>query len=194
MNTAWDQVSLGGGYERRGRWVADIWFDPVCLAPGESAKLVQDREANKVSFSLSDEIALRHRFCLVPFGPASNMPPYASGPIDSYLPFSLLWSRRWSGSKYNLPPSRWARFNFNDVNERLDTALIKGWQSLLDPEDLALDNAFIDWDATLVKAVYNFQFYQKEPGAWAHNTDYIAELLIDSIADLGGDTSALNRP
>jgi len=103
----------------------------VCLGNGESAKLVLDRQAGVVQFGLADEIALRHRFCLVPFGPASNMPVYASGPIDSYLPFSLLWSRRWSGSKYNLPPSRWARFDFTD-NERVDFGAFTGWQSLLD--------------------------------------------------------------
>ena len=33
-----------------------------------------------------------------------------------------------------------------------------------------------------------------EPGAWAHNFDYMAQLLYDSAADLGGDVSRLRRP
>ena len=34
----------------------------------------------------------------------------------------------------------------------------------------------------------------KEHGAWAHNTDYRAQLLIDSIEALGTDVSGYNRP
>ena len=45
---------------------------------------------------------------------------------------------------------------------------------------------FAPWTAPLV--------LQKEPGAWAHNFEYMAELLIDSTADLGGDVTALTRP
>jgi hypothetical protein len=47
---------------------------------------------------------------------------------------------------------------------------------------------------TLAKAAYNYQFYAKEPGAWAHNFDYMAELLIDSIQALGGSVASLTRP
>jgi hypothetical protein len=45
-----------------------------------------------------------------------------------------------------------------------------------------------------MKATHNFQISQKEPGAWAHNFDYMAQLLIDSIDDLGGDVSGYVRP
>jgi hypothetical protein len=45
-----------------------------------------------------------------------------------------------------------------------------------------------------MKAAHNFQIWVKEPGAWAHNTNYIAQLLIDSIEDLGGDVSSFKRP
>ena len=55
-------------------------------------------------------------------------------------------------------------------------------------------NRYGDWTAALMKSAHNFQITQKEPGAWAHNFDYIAELLIDAIEDLGGDVSAFVRP
>jgi hypothetical protein len=46
--------------------------------------------------------------------------------------------------------------------------------------------AVTKWDAKLVRAAHNFQFWSKEPGAWAHNTFYIMELLYDSIEDIEG--------
>jgi len=55
-------------------------------------------------------------------------------------------------------------------------------------------NAFAAWTPALVKASFNFQLSRTEPGAWAHNFDYMAELLYDGIADLGGTTAGLTRP
>ena len=55
-------------------------------------------------------------------------------------------------------------------------------------------NAFSAWTAALSKAAFNYQLSRTEPGAWAHNFDYVAELLYDSTADLGGDVSKLHRP
>lgn len=55
-------------------------------------------------------------------------------------------------------------------------------------------NSYAPWDASLMKAAHNYQFYKKEVGAYAHNFDYMAQLLYDSIKDLGGDTSKLIRP
>ena len=55
-------------------------------------------------------------------------------------------------------------------------------------------NAFTAWTAALVKAAFNYQLSRTEPGAWAHNFDYMGELLYDSAADLGGDVSKLRRP
>lgn len=46
----------------------------------------------------------------------------------------------------------------------------------------------------LLKATYNYQLVAKELGFYAHNAKYAVELLIDSIADLGGDVSAYTRP
>ena len=55
-------------------------------------------------------------------------------------------------------------------------------------------NQYRAWDPALLKASFNYQFWQKEPGAWAHNTHYVLQLLYDSIEDLGGDLSGLTRP
>lgn len=50
------------------------------------------------------------------------------------------------------------------------------------------------FDATLLKAAHNYQIFQKDPGAWAHNTNYIVQLLIDSIEAVGGNVTGLGRP
>ena len=55
-------------------------------------------------------------------------------------------------------------------------------------------NRYTTWDAGLAAAAFNYQFWSKDPGAWAHNFDYMAQLLYDSVADLSGDTSGLTRP
>jgi hypothetical protein len=53
---------------------------------------------------------------------------------------------------------------------------------------------FAAFDAALLKAAYNYQYYQKDPGAFVHNGKFVAQILIDSIADLGGNVSAYTRP
>ncbi|HSS37397.1 MAG TPA: cytochrome c3 family protein, partial [Polyangia bacterium] len=55
-------------------------------------------------------------------------------------------------------------------------------------------NAFKAWTPALSKAAFNYQLSQNDPGSWAHNFDYTAELLYDSTQDLGGDVSKLKRP
>ncbi len=55
-------------------------------------------------------------------------------------------------------------------------------------------NLYGDWTPSLMKATFNYQVSQKEPGAWAHNFPYVTQLLVDSIEDLGGDVSAYTRP
>lgn len=62
------------------------------------------------------------------------------------------------------------------------------------PEEAVNANSFKGWTTDLMKAAFNFQLYQKEPGAWAHNVDYTAELLIDSIEALGGPVTGYKRP
>ena len=46
-------------------------------------------------------------------------------------------------------------------------------------------NQYKAWTPRLMKAAYNYQFVTKDPGAFAHNPAYTAQLLHDSIADLG---------
>ena len=55
-------------------------------------------------------------------------------------------------------------------------------------------NGFSAWTPALTKAALNFQLSQNDPGSWAHNFDYTAELLYDSTQDLGGNVSKLKRP
>ncbi len=46
----------------------------------------------------------------------------------------------------------------------------------------------------MLKAGYNYSLIMNDPGAWAHNFDYSAQVLIDSIEDLGGVISGYVRP
>lgn len=50
------------------------------------------------------------------------------------------------------------------------------------------------WTPRLVKAAFNYQYVQKDPGAYVHNPKFVIQFLIDSIEDLGGDVSAFTRP
>ncbi len=53
---------------------------------------------------------------------------------------------------------------------------------------------FAAFDAKSLKAAYNYQYYQKDPGAFVHNGKFVAQILIDSIADLGGNVGGFTRP
>jgi len=55
-------------------------------------------------------------------------------------------------------------------------------------------NGFAAFTPALMKASFNYQLSRKEPGAWAHNFDYMVQLLYDGIVDLGGSVTSLNRP
>ena len=58
----------------------------------------------------------------------------------------------------------------------------------------ANETTAMKFDSRSARAAFNYQYYQKEPGAWAHNNKYIVQILYDSIHDLGGDTTGLTRP
>jgi len=60
--------------------------------------------------------------------------------------------------------------------------------------EVVASNGFSAWTPALVKASFNYQLSRTEPGAWAHNFDYIAQLLYDSVADLSGNVGTLTRP
>jgi hypothetical protein len=51
-----------------------------------------------------------------------------------------------------------------------------------------------NWTPKLVRAAYNYQYVQKDPGAFVHNPKYVIQFLIDSIEDLSGDISKYTRP
>jgi hypothetical protein len=50
------------------------------------------------------------------------------------------------------------------------------------------------WTPSLLRAAYNYQYSVKDPGAFAHNSQYVMQVLIDSIDEVGGDTSGMTRP
>ncbi|MGD9046631.1 MAG: cytochrome c3 family protein, partial [Anaerolineae bacterium] len=53
---------------------------------------------------------------------------------------------------------------------------------------------YATWTPSLLKAAYNYQYAQKDPGAFAHNPAYVLQVLYDSIEDVGGDVSGMTRP
>jgi hypothetical protein len=65
---------------------------------------------------------------------------------------------------------------------------------ICDGAEIDRTNAYANWTPALMRAAHNYQISQKDPGAWAHNFDYIAQLLIDSIDDLGGSVRGYVRP
>jgi hypothetical protein len=50
------------------------------------------------------------------------------------------------------------------------------------------------WTPALLRAAYNYQYAQKDPGAFAHNAKYLIQVLYDSIEHVGGDVSGMTRP
>jgi len=53
---------------------------------------------------------------------------------------------------------------------------------------------YATWTPSLQQAAYNYQYSQKDPGAFAHNGQYMIQLLIDSIQVVGGSTAGFTRP
>jgi hypothetical protein len=49
----------------------------------------------------------------------------------------------------------------------------------------AEDGAYQSWTPRLLRTTYNYQWVAKDPGAFAHNGDYILQILYDSLEDLG---------
>src|SRR3990172_4612814 len=53
---------------------------------------------------------------------------------------------------------------------------------------------YANWTPRLLKAAYNYQYSQKDPGAFAHNGQYVIQVLYDSLKDIGGSTAGMTRP
>lgn len=63
-----------------------------------------------------------------------------------------------------------------------------------DPGEAIYPNAYNTWTPSLLRAAYNYQYAQKDPGGYAHNGLYIIQMLYDSINEVGGDTTGMTRP
>lgn len=61
-------------------------------------------------------------------------------------------------------------------------------------EEATAAHAFSGWTAQLMQAAHNYQLSRKDPGAWAHNFDYIGQLLFDSTENLAQSSGTLARP
>jgi hypothetical protein len=66
-------------------------------------------------------------------------------------------------------------YYFIDTNEN----------GLTDPAETVFSNQFRSWSPRLLKAAYNYHFYRKDPGAYAHNPKYFIQLFRDGIVQLG---------
>jgi hypothetical protein len=55
-----------------------------------------------------------------------------------------------------------------------------------DPDEINSDNRYATWTPTLLRAAYNYQYMQKDPGVFAHNPDYAMQILYDSIEAVAG--------
>jgi hypothetical protein len=63
-----------------------------------------------------------------------------------------------------------------------------------DPDELTSANAYASWTPNLLRAAYNYQWVQKDPGAFAHNGKYMLQIMYDSIQAVRGDVTKLTRP
>jgi len=62
-----------------------------------------------------------------------------------------------------------------------------------DPEEAVRDNRYDVWTPRLVRVVYNYLFVANDRGAYAHNPDYVLQVLYDSLADIGADVTTMAR-
>ncbi len=65
---------------------------------------------------------------------------------------------------------------------------------MADADEVSNPNQFRAWTPRLMRAAYNYQYSLKDPGSYVHNSQYIVQLLHDTLADLGVDTSGMDRP
>jgi hypothetical protein len=64
----------------------------------------------------------------------------------------------------------------------------------VDPGEAIYPNRYVTWSPRLLRAAYNYQYVAKDPGAYAHNGQYILQILYDSLEDMGVDASGMVRP
>jgi hypothetical protein len=68
---------------------------------------------------------------------------------------------------------------FNDTNGN----------GLVDPGEATRTNGYSALNAALLKGAYNLHLSKKEPAGYIHNSKYVAQLLVDSIINLGGNAA-----
>ncbi len=61
-----------------------------------------------------------------------------------------------------------------------------------DDDEVNGDNRFVAWTPNLLRAAYDYQYSVKDPGVFAHNPDYILQVLYDSIEAVGGADAVAN--
>lgn len=64
----------------------------------------------------------------------------------------------------------------------------------VDPEEAVASNRYNQFTPRLLRAAYNYNYAAHDPGAYAHNSMYIIQVLLDSLVDIGGDISGMTRP
>ena len=55
------------------------------------------------------------------------------------------------------------------------------------------EGGFSTWTPNLLRAAYNYQDSNKDPGGYAHNSSYVLQILFDSIQAVGGDVTDATR-
>ncbi|MCI0710158.1 MAG: hypothetical protein L0154_08345 [Chloroflexi bacterium] len=67
---------------------------------------------------------------------------------------------------------------------------------VVDPEEANGENAFNQWTPNLLTAIYNYLWVAKDPGSFAHNSNYIMQLMYDSLEAIGGEeaVATFTRP
>jgi hypothetical protein len=63
-----------------------------------------------------------------------------------------------------------------------------------DPDEVNTKNKYNAWTPRLLRAAYNYIYVSSDPGAFAHNSTYVIQVLYDSLADVGADVSGMTRP
>jgi len=81
-----------------------------------------------------------------------------------------------------------------DLADRPNFFIDTNGNGLVDPEEAVLKNQYNSWTPRLLRAAYNYNYSTHDKGAFAHNSTYILQVLYDSLADIGGDTSGMTRP
>jgi len=64
----------------------------------------------------------------------------------------------------------------------------------IDGQENTSDNVYNAWTPRLLYAAYNYNYVNHDRGAYAHNSDYVLQVLYDSLANLGGDMTGMSRP